>query len=517
MNDPFVFLGIGHDADERTIKRAYAMRLRNARPDSDPIGFQTLNEAYRVALDWARERDADIEVRDTPTSATALVDEPQAIDTSTESMSTREPTRIGSGLAQPALDEKHGAPPVDSTDLPCETPSGTQLSTRPRDDVHEAVHEPLDFEAFFDALCEQAVPGDAEALNNWLQRQPALWSLSTKAQAGFATMTAIGRQAPPMPDRCFDVVLAFFDMDHVLAGQDALRLGRLRRRLHMEWLLLHERRELERELAVSRPPVTLATERIFRVLSGPFRWSDVLLQGLLPHRPSEIATFLLHLQAARVERLPHGFDRRRIGFWMRAGDRSSMSLPRLAIGFARCLVILLLALAVDEMLSIIANMPVIRLTALALIAFAMWLLLVAWLSTSEWQNQPQEKLAASAASWRRLLFIPALALAACAAWHLLPTTNDAGPETTSLIVSGALVAFAILFAIARYRRRANSGPIRWDAHFGGWRILLIMPALKALIAAGAFVVYYIEVGAALAIAIWLADLWKQRARLRGIS
>lgn len=47
-------LGIEPSADERVIKRAYAQRLKVARPDEDPKQFQALRTAYEYALDTAR-------------------------------------------------------------------------------------------------------------------------------------------------------------------------------------------------------------------------------------------------------------------------------------------------------------------------------------------------------------------------------------------------------------------------------------------------------------------------------
>ena len=35
------------------IKRAYAKRLKSARPDDDAAAYQRLREAYDHALDWA--------------------------------------------------------------------------------------------------------------------------------------------------------------------------------------------------------------------------------------------------------------------------------------------------------------------------------------------------------------------------------------------------------------------------------------------------------------------------------
>lgn len=51
MNDyPWDELGLESDADRRTVKRAYARKLKKTRPDEDPEGFQKLRQAYEIAL-----------------------------------------------------------------------------------------------------------------------------------------------------------------------------------------------------------------------------------------------------------------------------------------------------------------------------------------------------------------------------------------------------------------------------------------------------------------------------------
>lgn len=47
-------LGLTCDADTRSIKRQYAVLLKQHRPDEDPAGFQRLREAYEHALEWSR-------------------------------------------------------------------------------------------------------------------------------------------------------------------------------------------------------------------------------------------------------------------------------------------------------------------------------------------------------------------------------------------------------------------------------------------------------------------------------
>lgn len=50
----FDLLGIGPDADERAVKRAYAAKLKVTRPEDDPEGFQRLVDARDTALLWIK-------------------------------------------------------------------------------------------------------------------------------------------------------------------------------------------------------------------------------------------------------------------------------------------------------------------------------------------------------------------------------------------------------------------------------------------------------------------------------
>lgn len=52
----FHTLGLDPRAGIPEIKRAYAAKLKDTRPDEDPAAFQRLHEAYKSALEIARTR-----------------------------------------------------------------------------------------------------------------------------------------------------------------------------------------------------------------------------------------------------------------------------------------------------------------------------------------------------------------------------------------------------------------------------------------------------------------------------
>lgn len=98
---PYALLGISDDADERTIKRAYARLLKTTRPDEDPAGFQRLNEAYQAALSYQRHQESE------------SLDEDDALDDTVSRSRTYEPSLAPVPL--PGADPI--APPVDESRL----------------------------------------------------------------------------------------------------------------------------------------------------------------------------------------------------------------------------------------------------------------------------------------------------------------------------------------------------------------------------------------------------------------
>ena len=60
-------LGISATKDIRSIKKAYAEKVKTCHPEDDPDGFRLLQEAYRQAMDYARGKEAEeVQVKEEP-------------------------------------------------------------------------------------------------------------------------------------------------------------------------------------------------------------------------------------------------------------------------------------------------------------------------------------------------------------------------------------------------------------------------------------------------------------------
>lgn len=91
------------DADERSIKRAYARLLKVHRPDEDPAAFQRLREAYEASLAEARWRAQDDEEALARALAEHELEEQSAAQAAPLSPADHEQTLFAASPPQPSL------------------------------------------------------------------------------------------------------------------------------------------------------------------------------------------------------------------------------------------------------------------------------------------------------------------------------------------------------------------------------------------------------------------------------
>lgn len=503
-------LGLGPDADERAVKRAYAARLKTTRPDTDPEGFQRLNAAYQAALAWVQSRS---NVAPTPVSIALASDTDTESDAAADEVPFGAITQVLSADALSAMlesppgdtdgsthdDANHGVFDVADSDA-SDTDPPEQLST-------ETIR--FDLDAFFDECIALAAHGRDGELLGWLNAQPILWSLQHKARIAQWLLGHLHAHRPAIQSRRFDELAEFFGLFDLNSGYDAYAIQRLRHRLHLTWEVqtsqLYELAQRGRPDGGSFAADVRQTRRILKQLHRPLNTLQAMVAGLMPMYPSAMRRFLYRLDFGNIDDLPPPIDPRQVAFWDAAGDRSRISTPRLWIGAARCVVYPILALLVVLLVKLVVpevglHAPAAVKTGATLFAgmSIVWLVWVGGQACLQWQCLPeaeQERL-----GFLRRAVIPMLALLAFVLGPVL-----------DLVIAAAVVSLSsFLLAWQRYRRR--NGPLfgfvpRGPVWYAVGIAVLLGPGLALLGSAPNAVVGGV---CASAVALWAWDLRKQR-------
>lgn len=376
--NPFELLGVDRDADEREIRRAYTARLRYTRPDDDPEGFQRLHDAYQRVLQIRRHQ------ANQPPPATLKVAEPASL--------------------LPAAPSAEPRP----------TPARTEpVFTPPR----------IDVDAFCSEAFARAATGDEQMLSAWLHEQPVLWSFRAKASVGQQLVRRLYRDEPAMSGGCLQLLLNFFDLDHIRAGHDTLALQRLTRRSRLAWELMSTHRNA---LATRMGMSSTKLDRCLARLQRPYTWWRALTAGFVPNSAKVMPQFIRELAGAYTEDLPPSVSQEQVRFWMsanRKGPPSGGQMLFLAGVLLMLSLIVALGGAVTALFSNDTDMP-----ALALLGIGVaWTGGLAWIAVryyavfDEWLCRDE----ARPARWPRLRLatIPLLWLFGWILSGLLPLSN----------------------------------------------------------------------------------------------
>lgn len=401
--NPFELLGVGRDADEREIRRAYTAKLRHTRPDDDPEGFQRLHEAYQRLLQIRRHQ-----------------------------ANHQQPTIMVKAV-EPAM-----APPV-------EPPAELRPVPAPMMPV-ESVAPPqrMDIDAFCNEAFERAASGDDHMLSGWLQEQPAFWSFRAKAEVGQQLVQRMYRDEPAMSTNCLHVLLNFFDLDHVLAGHNALALQRLSRRSQWAWELMPEHRQaLAARMGMQRRQL----ERCLARLQRPYTWWRALAAGFTPNSAKVMPKFIRELAGPFTEDLPSSVSQEQIRFWTSTGQKNPVSSGQLLF-MAGVLLMMSLVVALGAVATtLFSNQPDILEFAILGIGVAwtcglVWVAMRCYLVVDEWLSRDENE----PARWPRLRLatIPLLWLLGVILCLLLPLPHGFG---------FAFLLPALWLGLRRYWRR----------------------------------------------------------------
>lgn len=513
MNWALRRLGLRADADERAVKRAYAAQLKTTRPEDDPEGFQSLNEAYRAALAWVQSRPPQVHVEDDIEDDAAARDDASQVSIGTDAASIELPPDVLAALQDIDAQVEAARALLDRVQPNDTATAGASAGVAARIDDADA----FDAIALLDECITQAVHGRDGDLERWLHAQPALWSLARKAQIGQWLVQQWQVRRPPIQAQRFDVVADFFGLLDLNGEHDAYTIHRLRHRLHLAWeVQTKQMRALAERTGQDGGSVASnlrQTARILRQLTRPLQWPQALWAGLMPGYPTAVRKFLQHLDYGDLDDLPPPIREDQVAFWDAAGDRARLSKPRWAVSIARLFAYsTLITLAYAGLLTLLhrqdsagdvlhgLSWPLFAAAAFALLG-SVWLGQLAYQGFARWQALADDE--ASAPGWHAA----AIPLLTALAMGLLWTAP--GDGIAAGVAVGLLLVFAGMAAWVRHRER--SGP-PLGRHIGFWRAAFLL--LMTRTAGDAFGWFddagFLALIAGAILFVWAKDLWIQR-------
>ncbi|BAV98525.1 conserved hypothetical protein [Lysobacter enzymogenes] len=495
---PHQRLGIGRDADEREIKRAYARELKRCRPDENPEGFQALQEAYRHCLDYFAQVRLQFADGGDDDDGYAENEETVATQAPTERAdhSDAAPLPVYSRVLSIAELAAELAADEDRARATGETGQRTETSDAkvpppdrpgpeaPRPDfarssagasgaaatIPELAPDPappsfhFDGDAFLQELLRRSHDDVPFALTRWLQNLEPLYSLDLKHALRAPLAQVLAELEPPPPPESLRAIFVFFDLDQIGPREPLLFQLAHRAQVRADAAL-----ELERALARRSGSRGNATERmLLRELRDPVSPPRRLLIALYPGLPSRVMNLAASLLQIDRERAMRCFDPGSVEYWRQVTDPTRIAGRRVFVALLRVLIYPLPFAALfflDGSPWMLRNLPQVWL-ALALLWTATALIRALWLQwrISLQHGQPQPL-------WRDAPL--QLFLGAAVAVTVIAPTSTAFAALVA-------VAAAWLWALARGRSRigrtlaafaaglvlAASVPTAIDAAFG---------------------------------------------------
>lgn len=352
---PFRYLGLTKRATIVEIKRAYAAKLKQTRPDDDAAGFQRLHEAYQAALEQARHRD--------------LLNEAGLLNADTDPTGEHEGEDASVDL-WPVFAAPEPAAEIPAMEALPETspPAEPALADDGETDVLT-----FDFARFIAEL-HQAADGELPAFQHWLDSHPDLYSLSLKDQLAWPLMEYLASAERPLLPKWLAALLHFFRLDTV--GSRSYELDHF-----IEAAQQHAERYWRPNAIAHRyrdGRGSVIDRLLFRELQRPLHAGRRVFVTLVPGLPTRIWEIAAELNTVPVDYQQRVADPEAVQFWLDQADPSRIGARRAIAGALQILLVVAL-------ICLLPDSATLALPAF-IVLYALWWL-VSWNRTRVFRKQ----------------------------------------------------------------------------------------------------------------------------------
>lgn len=192
-------LGIAPTDDTRSVKRAYAIRLKSCRPEDDPEGFTQLREAYEGVLAYLQKyakAPSTEKIEETANASTPLIESLPPIVRNTNPLQPK-PSREGAGTAPE---------PVADTLVPNAEPIWSRLPSYAREMGSAASPQEVACRVLERAMDSS---GSSPELRAWILSQQDLVSIEFKSSVAKVIRQLIGTKVI-LSREAYDALADFF-------------------------------------------------------------------------------------------------------------------------------------------------------------------------------------------------------------------------------------------------------------------------------------------------------------------
>lgn len=234
-------LGVKHNASLPDIKRAYAAKIKQHRPDDDPEEFQRIHAAYQSAVDYTKTRSSDAGAHPSGISDWNLLDDYLDYDDEDGSDISETPANIpitpistengendsdksdwndmrehrGAGGAHDQVRHRTNNAGINENSPAFGTTNERELDDSEFTHANDiaAGHTAFDFKKFSEEFIDIATNRHA-TLNSWLENHPDLYDIELKHSLCVPVLELLDEARPLPPKQLLDL-LRFFNLDTV--------------------------------------------------------------------------------------------------------------------------------------------------------------------------------------------------------------------------------------------------------------------------------------------------------------